>query len=213
MPLPKAQRPTVQRGDIASGSESSESVLREAEARDQPYLTKLRLTKHVKALIKTLFRANHWEEAGCGWDGGTDRLMLSGWSRARRVVVLRRPLTGEMLMTETNNDQELLAFMESDVPAKRYEYAVLGTSTPYEILARAQLYRDRADAENTVDELQNQWGWGGFTTQDLARCRLMGRLVDAVRAARRTSTSRQSPADRCGCPASPRTRTMPDKRA
>lgn len=87
-------------------------------------------------------------------------------------------------MTETDDDQELLAFMESDVPAKRYEYAVLGTSTPYEILARAQLYRDRADAENTVDELQNQWGWGGFTTQDLARCRIMGRLVDAVRAAR-----------------------------
>lgn len=93
MPLPKAQRPTVQRGDIASGSESSESVLREAAARAQPYLTKLRLTKHVKALIKTLFRANHWEETGYGWDGGTDRLMLSGWSRARRVVVLRRPLT------------------------------------------------------------------------------------------------------------------------
>jgi hypothetical protein len=65
--------------------------------------------------------------------------------------------------------------MESDVPTQRD--AVLGTSTPYEILTLAQLYRDRADAENTGDELQNQWGWGGFTTQDLARCRLMARLV------------------------------------
>jgi hypothetical protein len=37
------------RGDVAYGSES---VLCEAEARDQPYLTKLRLTKNVKALIK-----------------------------------------------------------------------------------------------------------------------------------------------------------------
>jgi hypothetical protein len=25
--------------------------------------------------------------------------------------------------------------------------------------------------------LKNQWGWGGFTTQDLARCRLMARMV------------------------------------
>jgi hypothetical protein len=69
----------------------------------------------------------------------------------------------------------------------RYEYAVLVTSTSYEILALAQPYRDRADAENTFDELKNQCGWGGFTTQDLARCRLMARmvaLVDAVRAAR-----------------------------
>jgi len=67
--------------------------------------------------------------------------------------------------------------MESDVPTKRYEYAVLVTSTPYEILALAQLYRDRADAENNFDELKNQWGWGGFTTHDLARCRLTARLV------------------------------------
>ena len=29
-----------------------------------------------------------------------------------------------------------------------------------------QLYRDRADGENIFDELKNQWGWGGFVTQD-----------------------------------------------
>src|SRR5262249_6889432 len=34
--------------------------------------------------------------------------------------------------------------------------------------------------ENTFDELKNQWGWGGFTTQDLARCRLAARLVALV---------------------------------
>lgn len=175
--LPKAERPALLRGDIAYGSES---VLREAEARDQPYLTKLRVTKNVKALIKTWFRSNAWEEAGQGWEGVTDRLTLSGWSRARRVVVLRRALTGERLMTEQDDEQERLAFMESDVPTKRYEYAVLVTSTPYEILALAQLYRDRADAENNFDELKNQWGWGGFTTQDLARCRLMARMVALV---------------------------------
>ena len=25
--------------------------------------------------------------------------------------------------------------------------------------------------------MKNQWGWGGFTTQDLARCRLAARLL------------------------------------
>jgi len=175
--LPKAERPALLRGDVAFGNES---VLREAEARDQPYLTKLRLTKHVKALIKTLFRSNAWEEAGQGWEGVTDRLTLSGWSRARRVVVLRRILTGEILMTAKDDEQERFDFMERGVPTKRYEYAVLVTSTPYEILALAQLYRDRADAENNFDELKNQWGWGGFTTQDLARCRIMARMVALV---------------------------------
>ena len=172
--LPKEARPAVLRGDVAVGNES---VLREAEARNQPYLTKLRLTKHVKALIKTLFRSNAWEEAGQGWEGVEDTLMLSGWSHVRRVVVLRRTLTGEMLMTAKDEDQELFDFMERDVPTKRYEYAVLVTSTEHEILTLAQLYRDRADAENNFDELKNQWGWGGFTTQDLARCRIMARMV------------------------------------
>lgn len=175
--LPKAACPAVLRGDVAFGNES---VLREAETRAQPYLTKLRVTKNVKVLIQTLFRSTAWEAAGHGWEGVEDTLRLSGWSCARRVVVLRRPLTGEMLMTETDHEQERLAFIESDVPTKRYEYVVLVTSTTYEILALAQLYRDRADAENLFDELKNQWGWGGFTTQDLARCRLMARMVALV---------------------------------
>ena len=33
------------------------------------------------------------------------------------------------------------------------------------------------DIENVFDELKNQWGWGGFVTHDLARCRLAARLV------------------------------------
>ncbi|HWF62548.1 MAG TPA: hypothetical protein VN666_19870 [Nitrospira sp.] len=81
-------------------------------------------------------------------------------------------------MAEKSDAQERLAFIESDVSTKRYEYAVLVSSTSYEILALAQLYRDRTDAENTSDELKHQWGWGGFTMQDLARCRLMARMVE-----------------------------------
>ena len=48
------------------------------------------------------------------------------------------------------------------------------------MLSVAQLYRDRADAENSFDELKNHWGWGGFTTQDLKRCRFMARITALV---------------------------------
>ncbi len=111
--LPKAERPALLRGDIAYGSET---VLREAEARDQPDLTKLRLTKNVKTLVKKLFRSNHWEDAGQGWEGLEDTLTLSGWSRARRVVVLRRKLRGGLLITGKDEDQGQLAFIESNLP-------------------------------------------------------------------------------------------------
>ena len=61
-----------------------------------------------------------------------------------------------------------------------WEYAVLVTSFDEEVLSIAQLYRDRADCENAFDELKNQWGWGGFTTKDLARCQLAARMVALV---------------------------------
>jgi hypothetical protein len=54
------------------------------------------------------------------------------------------------------------------------------TSLDSEILTLGQLYRDRADCENVFDELKNQWGWGGFTTQDLTRCRLLAGMVALI---------------------------------
>ncbi len=54
---------------------------------------------------------------------------------------------------------------------------MLVTDLAYDMLAIAQLYRDRGDAENAFDELKNQWGWGGFTTHDLKRCRLTAMTV------------------------------------
>jgi hypothetical protein len=50
----------------------------------------------------------------------------------------------------------------------------------YPLEAMAQLYRDRADAENGFDELKNQWGWGGITTQDIERCQSSVRAVALV---------------------------------
>jgi hypothetical protein len=42
------------------------------------------------------------------------------------------------------------------------------------------LYRDRGDCENAFDELKKQWGWGGFTTHDLKRCRLLAGSVALI---------------------------------
>ncbi len=59
-----------------------------------------------------------------------------------------------------------------------YAHAVLVTSWKQsEVRVLAQAYRDRADAGNMFDELNNQWGWTGYTTKDLKRSPLMARLV------------------------------------
>jgi hypothetical protein len=179
--------PKLLRGDSGFGSEG---VMREAEQRRIDYLFKLRLTKNVKRLIERSFTKSGWTDAGHGYQGREERLRLDGWSRERRVVVLRRRLKdGVMAVAKGNSDQLLLGFAEVGPNREMYEYAVLVTSlakpigyTPngFEIRTIAQLYRDRADCENVFDELKNQWGWGGYTTQDLTRCRLAAQIVALV---------------------------------
>ena len=158
--------------------------MRELETRSQPYLFKLRLSKNVKRHIERLFNVSGWTDAGQGWEGMDSELALTGWESTRRVVVLRRPLQGEMLIAGEDDGQQWLGFIEADRKAGKritgYEYAVLATNLEYEVLSLGQLYRDRADAENAFDELKNQWGWGGFTTHDLHRCQLSARAVALI---------------------------------
>src|SRR4029078_8070052 len=70
------------------------------------------------------------------------------------------------------------ADMGDDIHA--YEYAALVTNSDAEVLSIASHYRDRADSENSFDELKNQWGWSGYTTNDLHRCRLMARIIALI---------------------------------
>ena len=113
---------------------------------------------------------------------GRRSLRLTGWSRSRRVIVLRRRLKGSVAVSEhaAMRNQLRLSFAEIGEDTALWEYAVLVTSLDEEVLSIAQLYRDRADCENAFDELKNQWGWGGFTTKDLARCQLTARMVALV---------------------------------
>ena len=170
--LPQDKRPALVRGDCGQGGEPTMAAL---EARGMHYLFKLRLTQNVKRYIERMFDTAGWVDAGQGWQGQDGKLQLNGWSSTRRIVILRRPLQGEVLLAD--QQQLSLAFVEKDVPAKGYEYAVLVTDLDYDIVAIAQLYRDRGDAENAFDELKNQWGWGGYTTHDLKRCRFTAMTV------------------------------------
>src|SRR5262249_8795193 len=164
-------------GESSSGSEG---VMRESEGRGINYLFKLRLTKNVKSLIERAFMKGGWSDAGQGWQGKAETLRLVGWSRHRRVIVLRRRLKeGVVADVREGPNQLRLSFAELEDDTQLYEYAVLVTSLEAEVLTIAQLYRDRADCENAFDELKNQWGWGGFTTHDLARCRLTACMVSA----------------------------------
>jgi hypothetical protein len=188
--LPKEQRPQLVRGDCAFGNER---VMCELEAIGQRYLFKLKQSSNVKKLIGRQWQESAWHDAGQGWEACEDHLKLMGWTQARRVIVLRRAVK-EMVVTTENKaepaksgknkkpaaQQISLDFIDENGPSKQWEYAVLVTNSDYRAAMTGQLYRDRADCENGFDELKNQWGWGGYSTQDIERCNLAARAVALI---------------------------------
>lgn len=176
--LPPEERPALVRGDSAFGNER---VMSEMEEIEQHYLFKLRQTAGGKRLIERLWRQGDWQGVDQGFEAVEGELQLAGWSRKRRVVVLRRRVKASLAAeTDIDSPQQVLHFVDSSDQIKLWEYVVLVTNGGYSIEAMGQLYRDRADCENGFDELKNQWGWGGYTTHDLERCNLSARAVALI---------------------------------
>ncbi len=154
--------PALVRGDSGYGNEG---ILLTLEERDQPYLLRLRQTKNVQRLVAQQFSRQDWsrpDDQGCQMVVAS--LQLHGWSKKRRVVVVRQRIRGGIARERRMDGKRLkLDLAGPSVPEgeRLWEYAVLVTDVTYSQQAIGQLYRDRADAENAFDELKNQWGLGG----------------------------------------------------
>lgn len=180
--LEEQRRPAFVRGDCAWGTERA---MAGAEQRAIPYLFKLKQSPNAKKLVGKLLKQEGWVDAGQGWEGLESELRLKGWSQARRVVVLRRPLRQGVAEGEKKSKRKQAKQLSLDLGAAThlgvsYEAAVLVTSLGGDVRAIGQHYRDRGDSENNFDELKNQWGWAGFTTQDRKRCQVMARITALI---------------------------------
>ena len=176
--LPLEQRPSLIRGDCAFGNEK---ILSPLERLGSNYLFKVKLTKKAKILSQFMSKSsNNWVDAGQGWEGVASSLQLTGWTKERRVVILRRKLKEKKPKKITKAEQLNFPFLAFTPNSDEYEFAMLITTLEMEILTIAQLYRDRATSENHFDELKRQWGWGGFVTQDLKRSQIMARIIAQI---------------------------------
>ena len=145
--IPRANWPKLIRGDCDWGNEG---ILCEAEQRGVNYLFKVRQSKYVKTLIYKLHYESGWQSTHAGWEAKESTLHLKSWTKQRRVVVMRRQITGDIVALpdaprQLKQGQQQFAFIEAAEDLKTYEYAVLVTSLPHEVLSISQLYRDRAD--------------------------------------------------------------------
>ena len=177
--LSLANRPAFVRGDCDWGNDT---MMTELEQLQQPYLFKVKRTKGVKQLIARVHGEGQWQRFDDGWEVKESALQLHGWKQSRRVVITRRRLNGDLLLAleKKSGGQQELAFVDGPEDMRLYEYSVLITSLKDDAMAVMQHYRDRADCENVFDEIKNQWGWGGFVTQQLQTSQIMARMVALV---------------------------------
>ena len=178
---PESRRPALVRGDSGYGNEG---ILLELERRAQPYLLRLRQTANVQRLVAQQFARQDWshpDHQGCQMV--EDELQLQGWSKKRRVVIVRQRIRGGIARERRVDGKQLrldLAGVNVLDGERLWEYAVMVTDVKYPLEAIGQLYRDRADGENGFDELKNPWGLSGFTTQDINRCQTTARACALV---------------------------------
>ena len=176
--LPSTHRPEFVRGDCDWGNDA---IMTELETLGQAYLFKVKRTSGVKQLIAKLHGQGDWQRFDPDWEVKESTLQLSRWNQPRRVVVTRRRLQSDHLVLEKKSGgQQELAFIDGPEDMRLYEYSVLITDLPDDLIAIMQHYRNRADCENVFDEIKNQWGWGGFVTQKQQTSQIMARMVALV---------------------------------
>ncbi|NLG15195.1 MAG: transposase [Lentisphaerae bacterium] len=198
--LPGNLKPRFVRGDVGFGVDS---VMEACESSGVKYLFKVRRSPSVVGTWRQCLAPGvEWVDARQGWEGCEASLRLDGWKHARRAVFVRRrvqdgdadsggrrgrgksaPPPGKA-GREAGERQLEFQFPDVEVlpPCDRgeYDWHVLVTDLDHQVLSLAQLYRDRGNCENVFDEMKNQWGWCGFTTQSLERCGVMAALVALV---------------------------------
>lgn len=178
--LPTDSKPELVRGDIGFGTDT---IMSDLEAINQSYLFKLKKSKNVINLIFKHHGVGEWERVHSGWEAKSDELALQGWKEKRQVIIVRRQLCSDSIVSieSSRDDNKQLSFIDGPEDMKAYEYSVLVTDRKdLDLSTVFHHYRDRADCENNFDELKNQWGWGGYTSKDVKSCRLMSRMISLI---------------------------------
>ncbi|WP_235823469.1 transposase, partial [Azohydromonas sediminis] len=122
------RRPALVRGDSGYGNEG---ILTELESRHQPYLLRLRQTQNVQRLVAQQFARQDWsrpDSQGCQMVEA--QLQLHGWSKKRRVVIVRQRIRGGIARERRMDGKQLrldLAGPSVHEGERLWEYAVLVT--------------------------------------------------------------------------------------
>lgn len=129
----------------------SEKFMRYFEERQIHYITAAKFISPIKSEIRS---HKKWVQIADGIDMTEWDYKLPGWSRSRRMVVVRKNI-----QRRPKASGKLLLF---DITEERYRYSVFVTDLDLPMVQIWNIYRDRADAENRIRELKYDFGLDSF---------------------------------------------------
>jgi hypothetical protein len=153
------------------------------EARDLPYAIVARMTKHIQREVAAIPK---WTSIEAGLEAGEMTYQAPGWKHARRFVVVRE---------EIRERPEARGRKLIHVPGYTFHTVVTTLTLPAAEVWR--FYNARADCENRLKELKEDFAANGFCLQSFdgteAAFRLVCFLFNLVTAFKREVMNNDSP--------------------
>jgi hypothetical protein len=133
------------------------------EAHLLPYVIAVRMNPHLRRAVAGL---RQWTPFAAGLEAAETSYQALGWKAPRRLVVVRE---------ELRQRPEARGRMLIEVPG--YTYHVLVTTLAHHPVQTWQFYNSRADSENRLKELKEDFGADGFCLQSFDGTEAAFRLI------------------------------------
>ncbi|MDX9752296.1 MAG: IS1380 family transposase [Flavobacteriales bacterium] len=145
-----------------------EPFMRALEQDKVPYIIRGRLTSALLARIMHVKEWHHNDAIFKHAQYAEIRYKATGWSKARRAVVVRRP---------KQDRKAPPVLFEGEAMHKDYEIAVYFTTCTLSASKVHGLYNQRGDSENRIKELKYDYGIDGFALKDIAATEAVFRFI------------------------------------
>jgi hypothetical protein len=135
----------------------------ELERRALPYTIAVRMNRHLRHTVAGI---QHWTPFAHGLEAAETNYQAHGWQTPRRLVVVREVLRER----PEARGRKLL-----EVPG--YTFHVLVTTLGHDPVATWRFYNSRAESENRIKELKEDFGADGFCLQSFDGTEAAFRLI------------------------------------
>jgi len=130
------------------------------EALEEKKLTYIIAVRLIRPLQREIYALTNWKEMARGLWVAEFFFMHPGWGKERRYVVIRQDIT-----RRTKAMGKILPLFANEVESRDFRFSAWITSSdapPYEVWTLA---KPRANDENTIKELKEDFALGGFSMQ------------------------------------------------